>query len=267
MEKEIEIDEYINGELSGEALTAFEDKLKKDKTLQAQVKRQKEIHNMLLVSKGYQKENAEMEVFLKQLTNKYISKDSPSNKPKNVVDLEPTEMLDATNTGEVDLPNSKKTLMRWLIPAATLAAAAIILFTLFPFGEVDNPTYANKYYQPYEVNFTVRGEENELSKAGKLYQAKNWEAALANFNKYPENLKAQIAKGNCEYQLGQFDKAITTFKKVASGISSYAESAAWYTALCYLQKDNKDAAIMYLKKIGEQPDCTQKAAQLLKELN
>jgi len=256
----IRIDKYIKDELNGDSLIAFEDQLKADKNLQNDVRWHKQIHETLRASKGYKKQDDEMHAYLNQMANEFILQETPSKEKNFEHKLEYGENVHTIETTQ------KGSIIRWLIPAAALAAAAVVLFMLFPFGQTDLPTYANNYYQPYEASFTVRGEANDLSKAGKLYEEKNYNAALAIFNNYPNNLKAQITKGNCEYQLGQFDEAIITFKKMADTNSFYAESASWFLGLSYLQKDNKAEAIHYFKKVGKGSAYSKQANQLLNKI-
>jgi len=76
-----------------------------------------------------------------------------------------------------------------------------------------------------------------------------------------------MAKGNCEYQLKQYDNAIATFKKIVNNNSGYSESATWYLALSYLKKDNKNQAVVYLKKLPSNSKYFKKAKNLLDKLD
>ncbi len=252
----IQINQYIGGDLAGKELLDFEATLADNPSLQEQVNFYKTIDDTLNATLSYQKEDEEMAPLLDSLADEFIigntSTEANSIHEKEII--KPSKISD------------KKPMIRWLIPVTGLAAAALVLLMLFPAGEQNSGILADNYYALYELSFAVRGETNDLSKAGKLYHNQNWEAALSIFNQHPENLKAQIAKGNCEYQLKQYDKALLTFQKVADGNSAYAASAAWYTALCFLQTDRTTEAQTYLKKVTDQSKYHQQAKELLSKL-
>lgn len=253
----IQINHYLSGELVGKDLLDFEATLANNPSLQEQIDFYKTVDDTLNATLSYQKEDKEMAPLFDSLADEFIIGDTVK-KEEHFNEKEITEPTTSAS--------NKKPLIRWLIPAAGLVAAAMALLMFFPMGKQNPATLADHYYSIYDASFAVRGDANELSKAGNYYNNNNWEDALVIFNQYPKNLKAQLAKGNCEYQLKKYNNALLTFQKIADGNSEYAESAAWYTALCFLQTGQKTEANTYLKKVSDQSKYYQQAKKLLRKL-
>jgi len=120
----------------------------------------------------------------------------------------------------------------------------------------------DSYYQPYTLNVIHRGVgEQSLAKAEKAYNSGDYETVLPIFDKYPDNPKVQLAKGNAQYNLGKFDEAIKTFKGIKDPF--LAPTANWYLALTYLKQDQAEKAKTALQNIPEGSNHYKDAQKLL----
>jgi len=246
----IQINKYLTGELSEADVTNFEVLLQKDEALRQQVELYKDLDDTLSATATSEKDFDKIEGLLNNLGDEFIV-----GEPKK----EETPIVPITET------KSLKNIIRYLIPF-TAAAAALLLFTTFFSGDVDPKKLANANYQIYDVSFTTKSEATDLSQAEQLYNNEKWAVARDLFIKYPNNIKAQMAKANCEYQLQKYDDAIKTFTPIVKNKTDYSESAAWYLALTHLQKEDKVAAIAALNKITNDNRFYKKAQKLLRDL-
>jgi len=122
----------------------------------------------------------------------------------------------------------------------------------------------DRYYEPYALNITQRTPDDmaALIQAQKAYNSGDYASALPVFEKYPNNVEVQLAKGNATYNLGKTDEAIATFQQVASGNSIHVPAANWYLALAYLKKEQPEKAKSALDNIPEGSSYYTKAQEL-----
>jgi len=248
----IQINKYLTGELSEADVTNFEVLLQKDEALRQQVAFYKDLDDTLSATAKSEKDFDKIADLLDNLGNEYIVANSSDN-----------EVVKQNTTIETKKPQAS--IIRYLFPIAAAAAAFFLLPMLFT-GDVSPQELANKNYKVYEANFSTKNTVTDLSKAEQLYNNKQWAVARDLFMKYPNNTKAQITKGNCEYQLQKYDDAIATLLPIAAANNDYSESASWYLALSYLQKDDKAKAFDALENITNGSSYYNKAQKLLKKL-
>jgi len=118
--------------------------------------------------------------------------------------------------------------------------------------------------------------KNEAYKKGKIaYNDGQYLIALLYFRVYLSQKKSsasvELAKGNCEFQLGKIDEAILTFQSILKNTSYWLDNpnratANWYLALCYLKKDQSEKAKNALNQVSVESDFCEKAEELLKQL-
>ena len=67
-----------------------------------------------------------------------------------------------------------------------------------------------------------------------------------------EQAEAQYQAGICNFQLNDFDKAFTTFRRVTSDFpgSVYANEAYYYIGLCHFKQERWSRAVESLKRVG-----------------
>lgn len=252
----ITISKYINGELTGAELTAFERLLQQDKALADEVNFHKLVdetlaENYRATSELDDNEQLEFEGILSKVMN--------------------SEEISGSTIHESETQASSN-IFRKLIPFAALAAAAALLLFFWLGGDSqnENSNLADDYYSQsqYEYSFSTMGHgDNNLIEAEKAYKAGDYNKAINIFKNYPDDLRAQIAKGNAEYNLMKYDEAVKTFEKIRNSKNvSFRNYANWYLALTYLKKDNKNQAIELLKQLPKNADFYKQAQELIKEL-
>lgn len=258
-----QIDQYINGKLTGEALTDFEAKLLTNKELAEEVALYKDVEATLTTAYAHEEEDAELGQTFSQLGKKYFTKETTiqetdSTKTKQdktkVVQLHPTSK---------ESEQSKSSGIRWLRPLVGLAVAALIALLIFQPWQSD---VIRPFDEPYSLAIAERsGEEKALIEAQNTYNSGDYAAAISIFEQHPNKAEVQLAKGNAEHYLGNTDAAIKTFEQIASGGSVYVSTANWYLAGAYLQQNQPEKAKVTLSKI-KSGQYYQRAQQLLKEI-
>jgi len=224
------IDKYLDGELSEPEVNAFEEEIKIDKEFAYEVKLQQTA-----------RETVEYSNFMDKIDR--IRNEKPSSE-------------------QVAIPSNS--IIRRLIPIIGLAAAALIALLIWQPWQSSS---VDSYYQPYALSTIHLGGEQSLQQAQNAYNSGDYAVALPVFEKYPDMVEVQLAKGNAEYNLGKLDAAATTFERVISANKyPYHEPAAnWYLALTYLKQNQAEKAKTALQAIkrGEYYD---RAQQLLKKI-
>ncbi len=225
------IDKYLDGELSEQEVKTFEAEMQSNKDFAHEVKLQQTA-----------RETVEYANFMDKVETIRNEK-SPSEQSKK------------SSTG----------IIRRLLPIVGLAAAALIALLVW---QPWQGSLVDNYYEPYTLNVTQRGTgEQSLLQAEKAYNSGDYTAALPIFEKYPDKVEVQLAKGNAEYNLGKLDAAATTFEQIISTNKyPYHEPIAnWYLALTYLKQDEPEKAKTVLAKI-KNGDYYDRAQRLFKKI-
>jgi len=249
---DIKINQYINGELTGEALQNFEQLLSKDLELAKEVAMHKKIDQVLKAKKN----NAGQKILFQQFGEKYILNESSAK----VIELNQPETLQKET--------SNKSILRWLAPLVSVAAAALLIFYM-GFGDVNPQKLAAQNFEVYTLDGISRSDgANNLILAQQAYDKENYQKALNLFDQYPGNTATQMAKGNCEFILDKPADAINTFKQLTNKNMDVhiKASARWYLALSYLKMENVELAKNELKEILQSSNHYRKAQILLKKL-
>lgn len=242
----ITISKYINGELTGAELVAFEKLLQEDEALKHEINFHKIVDETL--TEDYQTingidegERLEFEGILSKVMNGKEMVEELADKPISIV--------------------------RKILPFAALAAAVALLLFLVPGLQNSNSAFADDFYKPYTYQADpTLGDVNEGIKA---YQDKDYKTALDIISENLDgDLKLLLLKGNAEYNLTKYDEAILSFEEVKekTGNQSFKNYANWYLALTYLKKENKNQATKLLKQLSEDSDYYAQSKVLLKKL-
>jgi len=259
------IEQYINGTLTGEALADFEAKLLTNKALAEEVALYKDVDSTLTVAYAYEEEDAALKQTFNQLGKKYFTEevttiqetDSTKVKGDNtkVVQLQPARKENERG----DSPG-----VRWLKPLIGLAVAALIALLLF---QIPLRSLVDNYYEPFALEITKKGDNIQtLTQAQNAYNSGDYASALPVFEKHPDKIEVQLAKGNAEYNLGKLDAAVVTFQKIASRNSIHQPTANWYLALTHLKQEQPEKAKAILQKIPEGSQYYEQAQQLFKKI-
>lgn len=263
---EININRYINGELKGKDLVAFEALLLQDKTLQEKVNFHKDVDAILYEKmapvKTFKKEEAKLKPLLKELGREFFLQENQANEHK-------TETHKTETTAEPQ-SQSKSAIIRRLSPLVSLAAAAALLLFFF-FPNTENKLYTKHFELPTnQTKMSLDNNPTDFDKANKAYKNGNYKESIMLYNESlaenPDNAQTLLYKGGAELAINQTKDATQTFQKLVQN-KNYADIANWYLALTYLKKGDTEKTKSYLKLISlEDKTYYDKAEELLKEL-
>lgn len=236
------MNQYINNELTGKALQEFKQLLLNDAKLAKEVALHKKIDQTLKAKKASQND-PELKTLFQQFGDKYILSDTENEAGTKVIELHQSESLATEKTN--------KSILRWLTPAIGLAAAALLIFFI-GFGDTNPQQLASQHFEVYTLDGISRGSDiDDLVIAQQAYDSQDYQKALSIFSHYPENISAQMAKGNCEFLLDEPEKAVETFKQLTNRKIDVHQKAQvrWYLALSYLKLDDRENATRSLQFI------------------
>lgn len=259
---------YIDGELQGEALLQFEKLLKTDADLQEEVRFQKEIFTALKAKSEFEAEKEEVISFLEGLEKKVDLSNIEDEKPEIIAAEKQTKIEPTSQTV------TQPTILRKLLPFATLAAAAaVLLFVLAPWkSNLTGSQLANQNFQTFSLESLRSSTDSQsiLEKAKKAYTQNEFQLAITTFEDYlkenPKSPDIWLAKGSSEYKLDKLDNAILSFQEAQKRNPDYKPLAHWYLALCHLKKEDKTKAKSFLNKIMKGEENYEEAQKLLKTL-
>ncbi len=244
------IDRYLSGELSGEALADFEEKLKGDEELRLEVETQK------AAIAGVQQAGFELD---KEEMNSWENANQSSEAP------EPT----------VAKPAPKSNISLYLKIAAGVSVLGVASWFLFLRSPSPQELYA-QFYQPLPnyVAPVERTIDNEfvgpLQKGLEHYEAGNLDLAIAVFenslSQNPEQADMFMYLGLTYQKLGDHTTAIEHLQKSVELETQFIMAAKWHLSLSLMYCE-KPGHLALLKEL--QSDTTsfaQKATQLLAEI-
>ncbi len=246
-EQQIEwIEQYLEGQLTGEELKAFEQKMAEDPTFAAEVKLQREIAEAM----------TEHDVI--DLSRKLRSIQHQKKRPSG-------------GSGRMII------FRRLLQIAAGLAFLVAVYFVYENFNQANTPQeLATRYFSPIEqishapdqvrqvrdddstlqiINELVKEINSLWQETEALYVQKNYDQALIKLQTIRQLDPAFETQSPDEFffyegllllHTGKPEPAIRSFDKVSA---NYTEKATWYSALAYLQSGDIENAKAQLRKI------------------
>ena len=252
------IEQYINGELSPDELTAFELQIQEDKELAAEVILYRNVLNGLQNNASAKAGEAAflktLELNKKKLQQPAIVKTIPFYKSKN-----------------------------FRIAVVAIAAsvlAAVLLSPLFTKPKNTEQLYA-QYAMHDTISATIRGNNPDtnlvLPKIAdslftlmqSAYNNKQYALALPLLKSYlatHNEVEYKLALGICLLETNQYKEAIDSFQSVAKTENVLKYKAIWYTALSYLKQNKTALCKETLQQIPPEADEYNNAKQLLKQL-
>lgn len=242
------ISQYVDGELSGEALFAFEKEMQANAELVKEVALYKTINEELSQQVKNEKEEQALTNNLKGLSENHFKKDQAKVKSIN----------------------------RWWYAAAAAAAAAILITVIRPFPS--EPFNSEKLFAYYikdieELPAGQRGNNDDtvLIKAVNFYNNKDYPNALPLLQNIltgkPDETELQLAAGICYLQKGQYDSASNVFDRIAGGSTVFNIQATWYKALVFLKQNKIDECYHLLAALPNDADRYKSAQQLMKKID
>jgi len=137
---------------------------------------------------------------------------------------------------------STRSTRTWMRPLA-IAASFLLLISVGTFlympSQYSSDAIASRYYTDDASwrSGTKSGDSEDPIDAGiTAYEAGNYEQAANPFSNFSDNDKAIYGLAQSQYQLGNYEAAISNFQKViARENPNYTENAEWYLLLAYLK--------------------------------
>ncbi len=232
------IEQYLAGELEGEALLSFKEDLANDQALQAAVEQQRNTHKAVDI--------------YAQIRTK-----------------------DQVRALHEQVKLARRQQRRLVIPlAATIAllvAVGLWLFVGNSSTQVTPDELVAANFDLYPNRITTMGDTDSLLAEGmSAYEEQDFETALRVFsampNDLPESDLIHLYGGISYLGLHEPDNGLLVLGRIEEG-SPYREAARWYEALAYLQKKEITQARTILEEIvQEEAYPGEKARQLLDNL-
>jgi tetratricopeptide (TPR) repeat protein len=221
------IESYLSGEMDEQQRKEFENSIREDQVLTAEIKLLEETNEAVL--------DDEVHEFRKSI--KKVINDSYINQSKTI---------------EITRRFFKYPLVASII--VLIVASLWQLITILSPEKI----YA-KFYKPYETDLSTRSvntSTDKISVAYMLYQKGDYTASYEILSNYllknTDNQTARFFLGMNSLELGKVDQAITDLKEVEKDNSTpYAIHARWYLSLAYLKTNDINEAKIYLNRIVE----------------
>lgn len=282
--KNVLIERYLLGELSGELLQTFNEKMATDEAFQKEVTLEKAIVRGLKTAG-----RKEWALKLKSL-HQEMDQDEIDNSGHtgNITDEEynrrlgrPETPVERTYTAEpagkmVPLHKSRNL---WLV-AASIALLAVCTFAIVSNLSKDTDTLYQAYYQTYAEYPVLRGSTDLTAlekEAFTAYNQQNYPRSIELFKQVLAAKKSETALfylGQAYMEVQGYDNAISTFELYLREYQELEIPAKWYLGLSYLKVDKPEEATTYLKDVAATPDTdpeareyAAKAQELLDELD
>ncbi len=260
LEDDILIEKYLNKSLSKEELTAFENRLLHDPSLQEQVNINKQLIDAINEDSWSFSSGHETEA-LKEY-------EDILNAPQ-LQNLKKT--IDHIQDGDKETSKVIR-LSNWKRYAIAASIVAIGLFSYFMLQAPSNEELYTDYLQLETLPSLVsRSDDSQLLAQGqKAFEKGSYNDAITIFNEAFLTTKESgvyLYLGISKLQLSQFDSAEKTFDDLIASDLIDAEKGYWYKALLYLKQDNTERSKEVLNKIisGDLYN-VEKAKQLLKKI-
>ena len=241
------ISQYLDGELTGDALAAFEKQMQENADLAAEVNIYKTIEAEQTFNIKHRAEKENLTSSLHELNKTYFKK----NEAKVV------------------------TMNRWWYAAAAVAAAVILIFVIRPFGgEAFNNeklfAYYSKNVEPLSAGQRGAKTDTLELKAVDLFNKKDYAGSLPLLKKVlaekPNETDLLLANGISFLQVNQTDSALRIFNIIAEGNTVYKKQAIWYKALVLLKQNNLNECYIKLESLPPEADNYKEAKELMKKI-
>lgn len=250
------IDDYLNGNLSGQKLHDFEKKMEMDSDFREEVLMHKDV-NELFTHMEIEETKAKAKALIRQKEQKQPTiKAAKETIPKSI----------AANNRQFTWLKIAAVCLLFLLPILYFVPS---LFT----QQSTLPQLAETHFQAPEnldgIAFTrntatITDTKAMWLKANRQYQQKDYNEALLTLNQLNNSDTLALAKGICFYENKQVEKAIVSFEEViANPQTQFDIKASWYLALAYLANEQSDKALPLLQKIKKEEVGFHKEAAIL----
>ncbi len=279
------IDAYLNGELKGERLKAFEDALKIDDGLRLEVEKQNEVQQLYETIGDYlnsRLEGEDLKTFQDKLkTDKALQEEVEKHqliqnalKDKESIDFRKKLMqMDAElkESKTEEKPVKKMPWRYWKVAATVLILLGLSSLLYFQNQNSQTENLFASYYTPYPMGDLTRGEyqftakDSILKELAQYYNNKNYQKVIGILkDKIKTNPDDQLKLylGNSYLNVSQENKAIAIFQSIHEESQFYSD-AQWFLALTHVRNGDKINALSILEKLSTSTNLyTGKAFQL-----
>lgn len=227
-----EIERYLHRELTEDELAAFESEFENNPDLVAEVDLHRELEASI-----HEHDIMELRARLDAINKDIIGE---KRKERSFI---------------AKIPRKKLT-------AVSVAASLILFLSIHGMVNKNNLSGTSdlykKYYTVYPGVGTSRAAgtdfNSEMNKALFQFNEQNYEESLNLFenilNKDADNPVGNFYSGMAYQQTGKYEKAIASYQHVLkTGNNLFIDQAEWYSALCYLEMDDRKNAVRQLKRI------------------
>ncbi len=252
-----QIEDYLNGQMTGTALAEFEAQLKSDPALQAEVELHRDVDIALM---------DEQDIPFVQTLNNIHSK--ASTQAETTVQTPIEEVTTA--------PSSRRRILRFAIAAA--AAVLLAVFALPLLLPAPNPMTISENTIGGAPTLEIRRSTNptEATETEKSLAAsyqkitdKDYAEAIPELTKIYESTddnQAALGLGYCHLQVKNYDDAIQIFEKIQAKNAILSDTATWYLAHTYLRKGDIQESKNILQKIISSNNVTLKRREQAENL-
>ena len=236
---------YLDGDMKGDELLAFQEQLLQDGDLQQEVALVKEVNETLKMKLHPDENELALRNTLQEMRGAYFSENQATAK---IIPLKH---------------------FRWVMAAAAVFIAAIILTIWSPWSK------GNLYQQYASLEMpgvAQRGDpaDSLLKIATTHFNDKRFAQAIPLFETMlkndPQNAYLHYYFGVALLQNGQTDRSRNELEQLHNGASLFRDDAAFYLALSYLKEQDKAQCREWLNKIPADAPIHGKAQELLKKL-
>lgn len=231
MKKQEKIEAYLDGTLTGKDLEEFETALKTDENLAEEVELERKIIEVLGDPDTFQLREQLDRIYNKLNVTGQLNIEPPKTKVQSI----------------------KKKIKKWHYAAAILILIATATLLFFILRTPINERLYSENYKPFNISGTVRSKENpgknKFDYALDQYNSGNYEEAFEILKETEAGdslyMLSVLLAGISAMEINKTDEAINCFGKIIKEKAAlYIEQAEWYSALCFLKKNE-------MKKAGE----------------
>lgn len=263
LEEDILIQNYLTQSLSEKENKNFVERLKTDSSFKEKFSLEEEIFKSL---------NKEEWSFIEDKNHTKVKEYEKIFKNEETKEIK--KILKKEKEKYQKTQNKKTNKKRSYYIAAALVALIISLYNIINTKESTQNIVVNYLNETELPSIIERGEQqNELAKAQKLFENKEYNKALQIFEKEMQNQKntksvIYLYTGVSQMQINKLEEANKTFQKLIESELLDAPKGKWYKALVYIKMNKIKEAKEILNTIVKSKTYNfKKAEKLLKELD
>lgn len=260
MERIEQIEMYLEGQLQGTDLAAFEQEMKEDVALQNEVAEYRElIQGIRLAGQNefvhlvhtWEKELVAAELIAEKGTAQVTASNQNNTNVMGSAAGKVVEMKPVKGTSR----------FKWVYQLAAAACVLVLVGVgVMQFiGSTDETKLYNNNFKHLSATFVERDDSvSLLTEAVSLYDKKQYAAANPKFDSFlakdPNNIEANLYAGISHLAVDEADKAIPLFRKVIDNQNeNFMEPAQWYLALALMKNKDKNGSMAVLEEIRNTP--------------